>query len=240
MKIIAHRGYSASFPENTPEGWNAAFATGAFAIEADVRLSADGHCICAHDADLKRLFDRPEQPEALALKDLLGLHNAAGGRIAVLAEVLEHAGHDRHVLLDLKDEAPHSLEVIWNAIVDIVPEGKRRFVIAGCHTIDAVRFFAARSETGILGFIPTQDQAEVFHGAGAGIIRFWEGDVTATRIQQLQQLGAEVWVTTGGQGTPFRGGETAPQNLARLAAAGASGVLVDDVAMAKATLETMP
>lgn len=239
MKIIAHRGDSASFPENTPEGWEAAYANGAFAIEADVRLSRDGFCICAHDPDLKRLFGRPERPEDLTLDELVTLTNEAGGRIVSLALVLRHAAADRHVLLDIKDETPPALQVIWDAIVETVPVGQRHHVIAGCHTLDAVQFFAEKAETGILGFIPTPDQAEVFLGAGARLIRLWERDVTLDRVALLHAVGAEVWVTAGGRGTDYGGGGTSPQNLAGLAKSGVRGVLVDDVAMTRTALESM-
>jgi glycerophosphoryl diester phosphodiesterase len=237
MKIIAHRGYSASYPENTPEGWAAAYANGAFAIEADVRLSRDGICICAHDPDLNRLFGRPERPEDLSFEALLALRNDAGGRIVALAEVLRHAAEGRAVLLDIKDETSTALDAIWLDIVETVPAPNRHLVIAGCHTLDAVHFFAEREETAILGFIPAAEQAEAFLAAGAGLIRFWERDAAAEKIARMQRLGAEIWVTTGGAGTPFRGGETSADALAHLLAAGADGVLVDDVSLARSTLE---
>ena len=247
MKIIAHRGDSANFPENTPEGWDAAYRNGALAIEADIRLSSDGVCICAHDSDLRRLFDRPERPEDLPLDDLLNLHNAEGGRIALLAEVLQHPADNRCVLLDLKDESAPALESIWAVIAEVVPAEQRHLVIAGCHTLDAVRFFAARAEAGsatggaagILGFIPDPSEAEAFFHAGAQIIRLWERDVTAERVAHLQGLGAEIWVTTGWHGTAFGTGDTSAENLAALATAGVQGVLVNDVAMTRTALEAI-
>ena len=239
MKIIAHRGDSANFPENTPESWESAYRNGAFAIETDVRLSSDGVCICAHDADLQRLFGRPERPEDLTRVELLALSNAGGGRIVLLADVLQYAGANQHVLLDIKDETPSALQAIWDVIVATVPASQRALVIAGCHTLAAVQFFASKGETGILGFIPAPDDAEVFFGAGASLIRLWEGDVAPDRVARLQTLGAEVWVTTGGAGTAYAGGDSAPQNLTALDKAGVSGVLINDVATTKATLERL-
>lgn len=239
MKIIAHRGDSASFPENTPEGWEAAYANGAFAIEADVRLSRDGHCICAHDPDLMRLFGRPERPEDLTRDELLALRNQSGGRIVVLADVLQHANRDRSVLLDIKDETPRALEAIWKTIIDTVPAPQRPLIIAGCHTLEAVRVFAEKGETGVLGFIPAPEEAEAFFGGGAGIIRLWERDVAPDRVALLQALGAEVWTTSGGRGTAYDGGDTSPQNLVVMAHAGITGVLVNDVAMTRDALESM-
>lgn len=239
MKIIAHRGDSASFPENTPESWESAYRNGAFAIEADVRLSNDGLCICAHDYDLQRLFGRPERPEDLSLAELLALKNAEGGRIVRLGEVLQHASANQHILLDIKDETPRALDAIWQDIVETVPAPQRPLVIAGCHTLEAVQFFAAKGETAILGFIPSPDEAESFFDAGASLIRLWERDVTCDRVAVLHALGAAVWVTAGGRGTAHETGDSSPQNLAALVQSGVRGVLVNDVAMTQATLETM-
>lgn len=239
MKIIAHRGDSASFPENTPESWSAAYANGAYAIEADIRLSQDGVCVCAHDPDLRRLFDRPERPEDLPFDALMALRSADGGRIVGLADVLVHAGDNRVVLLDLKDETPAALAAIHTTIEAVVAVDQRRQVIAGCHTLEAVKFFAGLGQTPILGFIPDPDAGEGFFEAGAPVIRLWERDVTAARVADLQARGAEIWVTAGGAGTPLRTGDATPDTIAALASAGVNGVLVNDVAATKTILEAL-
>ncbi|MBM3696502.1 MAG: glycerophosphoryl diester phosphodiesterase, partial [Actinobacteria bacterium] len=48
--VIAHRGASAAFPENTLAAFRAAAALGADAVELDVRRTADGHPVVHHDA----------------------------------------------------------------------------------------------------------------------------------------------------------------------------------------------
>lgn len=240
MRIIAHRGDSANFPENTPAGWDAAYRDGAHAIEADIRLSSDGICICAHDPDLSRLFGRPERPEDLPLEELLRLRAADGGRIAPLTEVLCHAAAGKAVLLDLKDETPGALGQVWRAILDTVPEPQRRMVIAGCHTLDAVRFFAQRGHDAILGFVPTPDDAEAFRATGAATIRLWETDVTPERVARLHASGAAVWATAGGRGTGRPAGDISAENLIRLAQTGIDGVLVNDIGTTKHALENDP
>ena len=55
---IAHRGYSARFPENTRLAFEGAIGAGADYIEVDARLSADSQVICCHDADLTRLTEQ--------------------------------------------------------------------------------------------------------------------------------------------------------------------------------------
>ena len=231
MKIIAHRGYSAQFAENTPRSWDAALAAGAHAIETDIRLSSDGIAVCAHDEDLSRLFDRPERVSAVTQAELGALEGRAGARIARLADALAYAGRGHRLLLDLKDESPQALDLIWQTIEAAVPQAQHKLVIAGCHSLDAVRFFGAHGAT-ILGFVPAPEAAEAFRQTGATIIRLWGGDVSPAWVTALQALGAEVWVTSGGDLTGFDGGDHSGTDLARLAAIGVGGVLVNDVALA--------
>jgi glycerophosphoryl diester phosphodiesterase len=48
--VIAHRGASAAFPENTPAAFRGAAALGADAVELDARRTADGRVVVHHDA----------------------------------------------------------------------------------------------------------------------------------------------------------------------------------------------
>ncbi len=52
VRVVAHRGASATHPENTLEAFQAAAEQGADGIELDVRLSADGVLVVHHDAHL--------------------------------------------------------------------------------------------------------------------------------------------------------------------------------------------
>lgn len=52
--VIAHRGNSAFFPENTLEAFQQGIALGADALEFDVRLSRDGKAVVIHDPTLER------------------------------------------------------------------------------------------------------------------------------------------------------------------------------------------
>lgn len=47
-QAVAHRGYKASFPENTMGAFRGAVEVGAHAIETDVHLSRDGVVVIAH------------------------------------------------------------------------------------------------------------------------------------------------------------------------------------------------
>lgn len=58
--IIAHRGYSTLFRENSPAAWTGAMEAGAGYIEVDLRVTSDGQIVCCHDKDLKRLAGRED------------------------------------------------------------------------------------------------------------------------------------------------------------------------------------
>lgn len=48
-RIIAHRGYSQKFPENTLQAFEAALRAGAEVLETDLQISHDGVVILRHD-----------------------------------------------------------------------------------------------------------------------------------------------------------------------------------------------
>lgn len=54
MKVIAHRGYSAKFPENTLIAFKEALKLGVYGIELDVHLTKDHQVVVIHD----ELIDR--------------------------------------------------------------------------------------------------------------------------------------------------------------------------------------
>ena len=57
MKVIAHRGYSAKFPENTLIAFKEALRLGAHGIELDVHLTKDHHVVVIHDEQIDRTTD---------------------------------------------------------------------------------------------------------------------------------------------------------------------------------------
>ena len=56
--IVAHRGSSAQAPENTLPAFQLAWKQAADAIEGDFQLTKDGHIVCFHDKDTKRVNGR--------------------------------------------------------------------------------------------------------------------------------------------------------------------------------------
>lgn len=54
MKKLAHRGYSALYPENTMEAFIKAYEKGFDGVETDVHLTLDGEMVLIHDEKINR------------------------------------------------------------------------------------------------------------------------------------------------------------------------------------------
>lgn len=68
--VVAHRGASASAPENTMAAYQLAVEMGADAIEVDVHLTRDGKLAVIHDETLDRTTDRTGAIASMTLKQI--------------------------------------------------------------------------------------------------------------------------------------------------------------------------
>lgn len=55
--LVAHRGASSTIAEHTLAAYELAIASGADALECDVRMTRDGHLVCVHDRTVNRTSD---------------------------------------------------------------------------------------------------------------------------------------------------------------------------------------
>lgn len=66
--VVAHRGASGYYPEETTEAYTLAFAMGADVIEPDLVVSKDGVLIARHDVTLSQSTDIASHAEFAARK----------------------------------------------------------------------------------------------------------------------------------------------------------------------------
>jgi len=78
--VIAHRGDSAHFPENTIPSFDRAVQLGADAIEFDLRVSRDGEIVIIHDPTVDRTTDGSGAVDSLTVAELKRLD--AGARFS--------------------------------------------------------------------------------------------------------------------------------------------------------------
>ncbi len=69
-RIVAHRGDSAYFPENTLEAFRSAYELGVDVIETDVHLTKDGEIVIWHDPTLERNTNGSGTLESHTLEEL--------------------------------------------------------------------------------------------------------------------------------------------------------------------------
>lgn len=105
--VVAHRGASATEPENTLAAFDAALAVGADAVELDVRLTSDGVPVVLHDPDVSAATDGSGLVHEMTLVEVKRL-DASGGRgarqeVPTLAEALETIGERGGVDLEIKN-----------------------------------------------------------------------------------------------------------------------------------------
>src|SRR6187551_768299 len=76
-QVVAHRGASDENAEHTLRAYTKALDAGAEALECDVRLTADGHLVCVHDRDLRRIASTRGLVSTMELADLSRLDFAS-------------------------------------------------------------------------------------------------------------------------------------------------------------------
>jgi glycerophosphoryl diester phosphodiesterase len=112
LTIIAHRGASAHYPENTMISFEGAINMGADMVELDVQMTADGEVIVFHDETLNRCTNGRGKIADYSLSDLKKLDAGSwfdgffqGEKIPTLEEVLRACKNRIAVNIEIKDSA---------------------------------------------------------------------------------------------------------------------------------------
>jgi glycerophosphoryl diester phosphodiesterase len=134
--VVAHRGASTSYPENTLQAFEGAIAAGADIVELDVRLTADGVPVILHDLDVSASTDGGGFVHELTLAEVKRL-DASGGRsdpveVPTFAEALETLAGRAGVNVEIKNlpgeasfDSPHeaAVEVVVKLLDDMGFDG---------------------------------------------------------------------------------------------------------------------
>lgn len=225
--IIAHRGASAAFRENTLEAFAGARELGADGVELDVRRSADGALVVHHDFTLPdgRLLvdtataDLPDHLPSLAV----ALDACVG--MTVNVEIKNWPTDP--------DFDPD--ETVADGVVALLAEHPVRadVLVSSFHlpTIDRVRRLDAELATAFL--FAHMDAAAALDLAvdhGHGVLHPWDGRVSAALVDAAHDRG--VGVNTWTVDDPVR--------MVELAGWGVDGIVTNVPDIARATLEGQP
>lgn len=106
--VVAHRGFSAAYPENTLAAVRAALKLGVDFVEVDVHETRDGELIVFHDYRLKRICGVRGRVRDKTRAELQRLN--AG--IPTLAEVLRTCRGKAKVLIEIKRADPRKVAAL--------------------------------------------------------------------------------------------------------------------------------
>lgn len=184
--VIAHRGASADWPENTIPAFIAGIDQGADMIETDVHMSADGELVIMHDTTVDRTTDARTLYPNRQDRSIAGMNAAqiatldagswkgeefAGIRVPRLAEVLTLA-HDTRTGLLLEVKHPELYPGIAEAVISAlrtVPNYLDRALFAGMLVVQSANWafveefhaLAPEIPVGVLGR-PCPDELQDF------------------------------------------------------------------------------
>jgi len=107
--IVAHRGASYAYPENTMPSFLAAWQEDADAIEGDFHLTGDGNIVCIHDRDTSRVCGSAVDVRTASLSQLKGLDAGkwrgskfTGTAIPTIGEVLSAVPPGKKIFIEIK------------------------------------------------------------------------------------------------------------------------------------------
>lgn len=160
IRLQAHRGVAAEYPENTLSAFRAAVEQGYHLIELDPKYTADGRFVMLHDRTLNRRARRPDGSkleEEIRICDITldeartydyGVFKGEqfrGEKIPTLEEVLDFAEENKGV--------PLKIDNVWESFPDDLKEkflsgiearGERVNVCFTCKSVDDLALIARR------------------------------------------------------------------------------------------------
>jgi len=134
-RLVAHRGYSQCYPENTLSALQAALDVGARYVEFDVQFTADRVPVVFHDEELKRITGISGNIHQLRAAQLSAFRASEAGRfgkqfadepVPALADVLQ--------LLSLRPEVTAFVEIKHSTVMQFGVEAVAQEMVAALAT----------------------------------------------------------------------------------------------------------
>ena len=237
VTVLAHRGLADRAPENTLAAFQAALDAGADVLECDVRASKDGVAVIVHDETLARVFRDDRRVDQLTYPQLRTLTSSPRTSVVSVADALA-AFPTALFNIDVKSDdaiAPLAAAVIENSAIARV----------------LITSFSDRRREKTLGLLRGAITSLSARGVALVVLSCHLGLVSLARyfgdgVRVLQIPTKVLGVDTGSQRMIrrfHRAGFTvhfwtinSPQEMRRLVAAGADGIVTDHCDVARAEL----
>jgi glycerophosphoryl diester phosphodiesterase len=194
VRVIGHRGASASHPENTIEAFEAAAQMGAHGVELDVRRTADDVLIVFHDAHL---------PSGEVIRSLDA--SVLPASIPTLAEALD-ACADLWMNIEIKNmpddpdyDVEHGLSIAVAALIGAYDIADRVVVSSfNIDSVDRIHTLDSTIPTGWLVWGGSDPRSMIGRTVAHGLSAIHPNDllVDASFVERAHEAGLEVNVWT--------------------------------------------
>jgi glycerophosphoryl diester phosphodiesterase len=229
MLILAHRGHSSQYPENSAPAFESAIAVGADYLETDLRLSKDHKIVCCHDPDLKRIAGRTDAIADLTLDEIKSTPLTSSEMILTFSEVIEIIRRSKRpvqIMLDVKVQTEDMAKRIFQSLKDI---DAARTILFGAREIEIARFLNVQyPEIAVLGMPKKTGLIPAFLDTDVSAVRVWEEDVTAEIVASIKAAHKPIFVTAGLRSQGEAAGFITDDRILNLHDLGIDAVLVND------------
>lgn len=147
--VIAHRGASDRFPENTLIAFQEALEQGADGVECDVHLTADGEVVVIHDSTVDRTTDGSGVVAEMTLAQIEQLDAGswkhgrfAGQRVPTLHQVAELVRDRAQLFIELRGHSPELPQRVIDLLRGAGVTGQAWLFTAHRPTLEALRRLA--------------------------------------------------------------------------------------------------
>jgi len=208
--IIAHRGASASAPENTMASIYAAVKAKVDYIEVDIRLSKEGIPVLCHDSHVEKIVKNGVRTPIAALTlDAIKQFDAGswfdekyrGERIPTLEEALNVDTQGIGWMLEIK-KSVQPAAVIVKAVMDVLHKCSKCSrslgpIVIGSFALDILA--ELKNQAGglpIIGIMEKKGSLPIFCRMGLPYVAIWEEIITKEMVEFLKGNGIHVWSFT--------------------------------------------
>lgn len=203
VKVIAHRGYSSQFPENTLAAFQGACELGVDYIETDVQLTKDGVLVLFHDTGLNRITGVEGNVidytyEELCTMDAGSWFGAefAGEKIPTLEEALTYLqGEECHIYLELKDigAVDGFAEKVLTTVADY---GMLDRCVFASFNYEYLRTIKATEENAQILYNTVSDKLSLVEEYPAEYYGLYLESVSADLVRMVHEAGSSAFVWT--------------------------------------------
>jgi glycerophosphoryl diester phosphodiesterase len=198
---VGHRGAPREFPANTLRSFQRAVELGCTMVECDVRLSADGVPVLAHDAEVRDIRGAVYGIAEHDRRSLRALDLGAGEGVPTLEEFVAWAQGRCAVMADMKCEGDGVEAKVAAALAPLPPEAK---LVPGAGAKSRRRFRAADPALPLSLTLSVRENRLLDDAAFATLLPVIETEavtweyplLTPARVAALRERGLRVFAWT--------------------------------------------